>query len=226
MKVDDEERVVVSDDGLEHRALSFLADRRRRSRTQGPLVWGEGDDGAVAIWDDPDPDVERAELDVARTYRRTRFDAGLGWLDGPVEHGGAGLDAASQRRFAALEAQFDTPSQAFFKLDRVLTPILLRYADPEIARQHVRGLFRGDVIGCELFSEPGAGSDLASLTTKAVQDGDTWIVDGQKVWTSDAHYADIGLALCRTESQVSGRKGLTAFLVDMRQPGVEVRPLR
>jgi alkylation response protein AidB-like acyl-CoA dehydrogenase len=225
MKVDDE-TFLSSDDGLERRALSFLADRPRRSRTQGSLVWGEGDDGAVAIWDDPDPDIESAELDVARAYRRARFDAGLGWLDGPAEHGGAGLNTASQRRFAALEAQFDTPSQAFFKLDRVLTPILLRYADPTLARKHVRGLFRGDVIGCELFSEPGAGSDLASLTTKAALDGDTWVVDGQKVWTSDAHYADIGLALCRTESHVPGRTGLTALLVDMHAPGVEVRPLR
>ncbi|MCZ4589176.1 acyl-CoA dehydrogenase family protein [Rhodococcus opacus] len=225
MKVDDEQ-LLASDEGLERMALAFLGDRPRRSSRTGPLVWGEGDDAAVAIWDDPDPDIERTDLDIAREYRRARFDAGLGWLDGPVEHGGAGLNAASQRRFAALEAQFETPSQTFFKLDRVLSPILLRYADPKVAQQRIRGLFRGDKIACELFSEPGAGSDLASLRTKAVQDGDTWIINGQKVWTSDAHYADIGLALCRTESDVPDRKGLTAFLVDMHGPGVEVRPLR
>ena len=87
-------------------------------------------------------------------------------------------------------------------------------------------MFRGDIVGCQLFSEPGAGSDLASLQTKAEKDGDVWVITGQKVWTSGAHYSDIGEVIARTDPDLPKHKGLTGFIVDMRDPAVEIRPLR
>ena len=91
---------------------------------------------------------------------------------------------------------------------------------------YLPGMYRGDLVGCQLFSEPGAGSDLAGLQTKAERDGDEWIITGQKVWTSGAQYSDIGEIICRTDPDLPKHKGLTGFVVDMHAPGVEVRPLR
>ena len=91
---------------------------------------------------------------------------------------------------------------------------------------YLRSLWRGDIVACQLFSEPGAGSDLAGVQTKAVRDGDEWLVTGQKVWTSGAHLSDIGEIICRTDPDAPKHKGLTGFVVDMRAPGVEIRPLR
>ena len=87
-------------------------------------------------------------------------------------------------------------------------------------------MYRGDIVGCQLFSEPGAGSDLASLQTRAERDGEEWILNGQKVWTSGAQYSDIGEIIARTDADLPKHKGLTGFVVDMRAPGVEIRPLR
>jgi alkylation response protein AidB-like acyl-CoA dehydrogenase len=95
-----------------------------------------------------------------------------------------------------------------------------------VRERYLRKMWRGDIVGCQLFSEPGAGSDLASLQTKAVRDGDEWVVTGQKVWTSGAHLSDIGEIICRTDPDAPKHKGLTGFVVDMHAPGVEVRPLR
>jgi alkylation response protein AidB-like acyl-CoA dehydrogenase len=211
-------------------ARQFLSDLSRRDPDRSAFVWGEGDDRAVAIWDDADPHAdpgaEARQLDASRRWRRARFDAGFGWIDGPPQLGGRGLPPEFQAAYDRLEREFVVPTQAFFKLDRVLAPILQRYGSPEVVRSYVSALFRGDVIGCELLSEPSAGSDLSALRTTARWREDRWVVTGQKVWTSDAHYADVGLALCRTETGVAGRAGLTAFLLDMHAPGVEVRPLR
>jgi acyl-CoA dehydrogenase len=108
----------------------------------------------------------------------------------------------------------------------MVAPTIVAHATDEVRDRYVRRLYRGELIGCQLFSEPGAGSDLASVSTSAVRDGDDWIVEGQKVWTSGAHYTDIGEILCRSDPDAPKHGGLTAFVVDMKAPGVEVRPLR
>jgi alkylation response protein AidB-like acyl-CoA dehydrogenase len=95
-----------------------------------------------------------------------------------------------------------------------------------VKNRYLKSMWRGDIVACQLFSEPGAGSDLASLQTKAVRDGDEWIVTGQKVWTSGAHLSEIGEIMCRTNPDAPKHKGLTGFVVDMHAPGVEIRPLR
>ena len=105
-------------------------------------------------------------------------------------------------------------------------PALLAHASPEVRAAYLPKLYRGDLVMCQLFSEPNAGSDLAAAATRAVRDGDEWVVNGQKVWTSSAHVADLALAVCRTDPDVPKHQGLTTFLVDMHAPGVEVRPLR
>jgi acyl-CoA dehydrogenase len=107
-----------------------------------------------------------------------------------------------------------------------VAPTIAAHARPEVAARYIAPLHRGDVIACQLFSEPGAGSDLASLSMRAERDGDSWVLNGQKVWTSNAHHAHIGEVICRSDPDAPKHAGMTAFLVDMSAPGVEVRPLR
>ncbi|MPY86149.1 MAG: acyl-CoA dehydrogenase, partial [Actinophytocola sp.] len=108
----------------------------------------------------------------------------------------------------------------------MIGPTILAHGQEAIKDRYLPAMYKGDVIACQLFSEPAAGSDLASLETKAVRDGDEWVITGQKVWTSVAQHAEVGLALCRSDFDQPKHKGITAFLVDMSAPGVDVRPLR
>ena len=108
----------------------------------------------------------------------------------------------------------------------MVAPTILAHAIPEVRERYLRSMYRGEIVGCQLFSEPVAGSDLAGIQTRAERDGDEWIVSGQKVWTSGAQYSDIGEIITRTDPDKPKHKGLTMLLVDMHAPGVEVRPLR
>ncbi len=108
----------------------------------------------------------------------------------------------------------------------MVAPTILAHGTDADKDAYLRKMYRGDIVGCQLFSEPGAGSDLASLQTRAVRDGDEWLISGQKVWTSGAQYSDIGEIICRTDPEQPKHRGLTGFVVDMHAPGVEVRPLR
>ena len=126
-----------------------------------------------------------------------------------------------------LEARYELPNLSVLIIATgFIGPALLAHASPELRAAYLPKLYRGDLVMCQLFSEPGAGSDLAAAATRAVRDGDEWVVNGQKVWTSSAHVADVALAVCRTDPDVPKHQGLTTFLVDMHAPGVEVRPLR
>ena len=162
-------------------------------------------------------------------FVRARFDAGLAWVHYPPGLGGQGLSRVLQRvvdaEFAAAKAPTNRPERNGIGLG-MAAPTILAYGTPEQQRRWLRPLWTGEAIWCQLFSEPGAGSDLANLATRAVRDGDRWIVNGQKVWTSSAHIADRGLLVTRTDPDQPKHKGLTYFSVDMRAPGVEVRPLR
>ena len=216
----------VSLEEFEQEARSFLdahASRRPESRT---LVWGEGTD-SVSLFDERTPERERNELAQAREWRATAFDAGFGWITGPAAYGGRQLPNAYDRLWSSLESQYEVPHQAFFGIGLgMVAPTILAHGSATVKDRYLRQMHRGDVVGCQLFSEPGAGSDLASLQTRAERDGDEWRISGQKVWTSGAQYSDIGEVICRTDPDQPKHKGLTGFVVDMRAPGVEVRPLR
>lgn len=162
------------------------------------------------------------------SFLRARFDAGLAWVHYPVGLGGLGLPQDVQQhvdaRFEAAGAPDNAPKSNTIGLG-MAAPTLLRYGSPDLQRL-LRPLWTGEEKWCQLFSEPGAGSDLAAVATRAVRDGDTWVVDGQKVWTSSAHLARWAILLARTDSDVPKHAGLTYFVCDMTDPGVEVRPLR
>jgi alkylation response protein AidB-like acyl-CoA dehydrogenase len=191
----------------------------------GRFVWGEGDD-EVRVFQEPDPVAEADALPAIRRWRQELWDHGYGWIDGPACYGGAGLAAAYARGFERLTRRYRVPGDAALTISLgMIAPTILRHGSDEQKRHWLPLLYSGQQIACQLFSEPGAGSDLAGVAARATRDGDRWRISGQKVWTSGAHLADIGEILCRTAGQPRHRN-LTAFLVDMRAPGVTVRPLR
>ncbi len=164
----------------------------------------------------------------AFAFRGAQYDAGLAWVNFPVGYGGMAVRPALQReverRLRAAGA--DERGSGVFFGHFLAAPTIVTHGSEETKRRFLRPLFTGEEQWCQLFSEPGAGSDLASLATRAVRDGDEWVVNGQKVWNTLAHIADIGMLVTRTDPDVPKHKGLTYFAVDMHGPGVEVRPLR
>ncbi len=206
--------------------LDANAERRAEVKGDQKFVWGEGDDD-VAILEETSREQELADLAEAKVWKAKRYDAGFGWITGPTRYGGRELPVAYDRAYASLEGNYQIPSQSHFGIGLgMVAPTILAHATEKVKDLYLAKLYRGDLVASQLFSEPGAGSDLAGLQTKAVKDGDEWIVNGQKVWTSGAHYSDIGEVICRTDPDQPKHRGLTGFVVDLKAPGVEIRPLR
>lgn len=206
-------------------ATAFLEAHASRRVTE-LSSWGDGSD-RVPLLEQPDLEVGKHELADARRWRRLVFDAGFGWLGGPIEYGGAGRSPVLDDVFRDLEEEFDVPGRAFFGIARnILAPAILDHGTQVLKEKYLRSLFRGDIVACQLFSEPDAGSDLAGARTIARRMDDGWLVNGQKVWTSYAHLAQVGELLARTDPAAPKHHGLTMFVVDMESEGVDVRPLR
>jgi alkylation response protein AidB-like acyl-CoA dehydrogenase len=171
----------------------------------------------------PPATTERVE------FLRARFDAGLAWVHYPAGLGGLdaprSLQPVVDAELAAAGAPTNRPERIGIGLG-MAAPTILRCGTPEQRQRLLRPLWTGEEVWCQLFSEPGAGSDLAALGTRAVRDGDGWVLNGQKVWTSIAHEARWGLLLARTDPDVPKHQGITYFLLDMTASGVQVRPLR
>ena len=204
---------------------AFLAAHLKPRPADRGFAWGVGSD-RVSLFDEADPDREQADLEEGRWWRRLVYDAGFGWISGPREYGGGGRPPAFEKAYFELERRFVTPTKVPFNPGiGFLAPTILAHGPEELKQRFLRAIYRGDIIACQLFSEPGAGSDLPSVATRAERDGDGWIVNGQKVWTSGAHLSDIGVLLARTAPGPRYRN-LTAFVIDLRASGVEVRPLR
>jgi alkylation response protein AidB-like acyl-CoA dehydrogenase len=163
-----------------------------------------------------------------RAWQRQMFDSGFAGIHWPVEYGGRGLTPSHTSAWNTACTAAQVPS-CINMVGCVLTAgALLTYGTPSQLAEHLRTIITGERVWCQLFSEPGAGSDLASLSTRAERDGERWIVNGQKVWCSNGRVADRGIMLARTrfDAGVAPHKGISFFLVDMHSPGVDVRPLR
>jgi alkylation response protein AidB-like acyl-CoA dehydrogenase len=163
---------------------------------------------------------------AAREFQARLHDAGFAGIAWPAAYGGQGLTAADARAFDEEARNFELPTGYFTIGLGMCGPTLLDFGSEDLKRRYIRPMLRGEEVWCQLFSEPGAGSDVASLQTRAVRDGDGWVLNGQKVWTSVAQNADFGALIARTNPDVPKHDGITMFVIDMRQPGVSVRPLR
>jgi alkylation response protein AidB-like acyl-CoA dehydrogenase len=165
----------------------------------------------------------------AVTFRRAQFDAGLAWVHFPVGHGGLG-GTPRQNAIVADEIAknskvvYADPPQGVIGIG-MGAPTLVTYGSEVLKKELLPRIFSGEDTWCQLFSEPGAGSDVAGLATRAVRDGDDWIVNGQKVWTTVAHISRWGMLVARTDPVAPKHDGLSYFLLDMEAPGVDVRPL-
>lgn len=191
------------------------------------LRWGEGSDD-VSLFHDLSFGEERALIDASRSWQQCKSDAGYGSIDWPIEHGGAGLPSAYAAAFRQIEREYQTPRahEVIGITMNLIAPTIRTCGTDAQRKEHLQAMRRLDTIWCQLFSEPAAGSDVAGLQTRAVPDGDHWVLDGQKVWTSGAAHADWGYCLARTDPDAHKHAGITAFLFPMDSPGVEVRPLR
>jgi alkylation response protein AidB-like acyl-CoA dehydrogenase len=172
-----------------------------------------------------DDDWYAGHMKRSRDWQRVLHEHGWAGLTWPVEYGGRGATAMQQTIFNEEQARYDVSAGALSIGLGMVAPTLMVHGTDE-QKRHLDAMLRGDEIWCQLYSEPGAGSDLASLATRAVLDGDEYVVNGQKVWNTYAQFADWGILLARTDPDAPKHRGITYFLVDMRTPGIDVRPLR
>jgi alkylation response protein AidB-like acyl-CoA dehydrogenase len=163
-----------------------------------------------------------------KVFLGEQFDRGLGWVHFPEGHGGLGLNPKLQKTINERIFAAGGPNPMYRNpIGHGMTgPTVVAWGSEEQKKRYLRPLFTGEEVWCQLFSEPGSGSDFAGLSAKGVKDGEEWIVNGQKVWTTLAHLSKWGLLVVRTDPDAVKHAGLTAFVVDMEAPGVEIRPLR
>ena len=161
----------------------------------------------------------------AKAWQKIKAEGGFAQITWPKEMGGRGGTVMQQVIWGQEEAKFDAPTGPFAIGLGMCIPTVIAFGSDAHKQRYVQKALKGEEVWCQLFSEPAAGSDVAGLKTKAVKDGDEWVINGQKVWTSGAHYSDYGILLVRTDPNVPKHKGLTMFIVDMKQQGVDVRPI-
>lgn len=169
---------------------------------------------------------EDAVFAAAREWQKLKASGGWACLSWPKDYGGRGASAIERYIWAQEEGDIAMLSMPFLIGHAMVGPTLIAYATEDQKRRYLPPLARGEEIWCQLFSEPNAGSDLAAVRTRAVRDGDDWLISGQKVWTSFAHRSDYAILIARSDPEQPKHKGLTFFFLDMKSPGISVRPIR
>lgn len=165
-------------------------------------------------------------IKTSKAWQKKKFDAGRACIHWPKEYGGRGATPIERMVWAQEEGELAQMSGVFLIGQGMCAPTIMAHGSEDSKMRHISKIASGEEIWCQLFSEPASGSDLAGLRTKAEKDGDDWVINGQKIWTSGAHYSDFGILITRTDSTVPKHKGLTMFYLDMRSPGIEVRPIK
>ena len=165
-------------------------------------------------------------LEAASEWQKKKYDSGWAMIHWPKEFGGIGATPIERIIWAQEESKFNVPKGIYEIGLGMAGPVLMEYATEEQKERYLPPMAEGKEIWCQLFSEPSAGSVVAGLRSKAVQDGENWIVNGQKVWTSGAHFSDYGILVVRHDPSLAKHKGLTFFFVDMKSPGIEVKPIK
>lgn len=164
-------------------------------------------------------------VEAGKVFLAAAAEAGLGGIVYPKEFGGAGLTKAHDKIWRAEKAKFPPADVEYIISHGMCLPVLNDFGTDEQKREFMPSNISGDKMWCQMFSEPNAGSDVASLRTSAILDGDEWIINGQKVWTTLAHRSDYGVLIARTNPEVPKHAGISMFIVDMKAPGVEIRPI-
>src|SRR5487761_126715 len=198
-----------------------VAEFRRRARS-----WLEANAPGKTSTGAAGPEPGAVGVPAQKAFQARLYDAGFAGLTWPQEYGGQGLTNAEQIAFSEQARDFTLPTSAFIIGLGMPGPTILDLGTEEQKRRYLPKMLRGEEIWCQLFSEPSSGSDVAALITTAVRDGDEWVLNGQKVWTSGAQYSDYGAVIARTDPTVPKHNGITMFIVDMHAPGVTVRPLK
>ena len=164
-------------------------------------------------------------LKRAKEWQKTKAEGGFAQITWPKEWGGRGGSSMQQVIWNQEESKFDAPTGPFTIGLGMCVPTVIAFGSDDHKKRYVEKALRGEEIWCQLFSEPAAGSDVAGVKTRAIKDGDEWVINGQKVWTTGAHFSDYGIVLTRTDPKAPKHKGLTMFIVDMHQKGVEAKPI-
>lgn len=168
-----------------------------------------------------------SEMERGKLWQKRKADAGWACIRWPEEYGGRGANAIQQVILNQEESKVAAPATGQFSIGQgMAAPTMMTWATEEQKKRFLPKLASGEEIWCQLFSEPAGGSDLAALRTKAVKDGDDWIINGQKIWTSGAHYSDWGILVLRTDPDVPKHQGLSYFFLDMKSPGIEIKPIK
>lgn len=165
-------------------------------------------------------------LEEAKKWQKKKAEAGWACLQWPTEHGGRGASPIEGVIWGQEEGLYGKLSGTFIIGQGMCAPTMMAFASDDHKARYLPKLASGEEVWCQLFSEPHGGSDLAGLRTKAVKEGDDWVINGQKIWTSGAHYSDYGILITRTDPDVAKHKGLTMFFLDMKSEGVDIRPIK
>ncbi|MEQ1890266.1 MAG: acyl-CoA dehydrogenase family protein [Alphaproteobacteria bacterium] len=172
------------------------------------------------------PPGTRVGVTESKAWQKVKAAAGYAAITWPKEYGGMGGTSMQNVIYGQEESQYNLPGNVFLIGVGMAMPMLMVHGSPEQKQRYIQPALYGDEVWCQLFSEPGAGSDLAGVRSRAEKDGDDWVVNGHKIWTSGGHYSDLAILVVRTDPNVAKHKGLTFFVVDMQTPGIRVERIK